>query len=216
MLIKLIVCRVPSQHRERFARGQRRWSILSGAPGFLGQLGGWNRDDPSQAVIVGLWRSDGAYANFMADMHDPIFEGGEQPGSYDAISVTLWDQLCDMPGMTAAIPTAIRVSGLIRLARCELLPNRRDHFVRAQHTIWNPGMGACDGILAGAFTQSRDRDDEFLVCTLWRSAADHQAYLAGPFTELRRRSEVEKDCASLTGYVVATVPDWSVWATPET
>jgi len=158
MLIKLIVCRVPSQHRERFARGQRRWSILSGAPGFLGQLGGWNRDDPSQAVIVGLWRSDGAYANFMADMHDPIFEGGEQPGSYDAISVTLWDQLCDMPGMTAAIPTAIRVSGLIRLARCELLPNRRDHFVRAQHTIWNPGMGACDGILAGAFTQSRDRD----------------------------------------------------------
>ncbi len=65
-------------------------------------------------------------------------------------------------------------------------------------------------MLAGAFSRGREDDRRFLVCTLWRSAADHRAYVEEVFPDLRRWAAVQRDCESLTGYLVPLLPAWTV------
>ena len=210
MLLKLIVCHVPDANRARFSRGQNEWSALQGVEGFRGQVGGWNEKDPLEAVIVGLWRDEPAYARFMLEAHDLVFENNGQKGSYDASSVSLWDRLFDIPGSVTAMPPAIDGAGFARIAYCVVRRDRVEHFIEVQQRIWNPGMAGAGGMLAGAFSRSREDQRRFLVCTLWRSAVDHRAYVDDVFPYLPRRAEFERDCESLTGYVVPLLPTWTV------
>lgn len=210
MLLKLIVCHVPDANRARFSHGQNDWSALRGVEGFRGQVGGWNEKDPLEAVIIGLWRDEPAYARFMLEAHDPVFENNGQKGSYDASSVSLWDRRVDIPGSVAAMPPAIDGAGFARIAHCVVRRDRVEHFIDVQQRTWNPGMAGAGGMLAGAFSRSREDDRRFLVCTLWRSAGDHGAYVKDVFPDLRRRAEVERDCESLTGYLVPLLPAWTV------
>lgn len=91
MLVKWIICSVRPAHAARFDRGQRAWAALSTAPGFRGQLGGWDRGRSSTACIVGLWDDRAAYDAFMSTLHDPIYEANGQRGSFDGSTVVLSD-----------------------------------------------------------------------------------------------------------------------------
>lgn len=210
MLIKLIQCDVYSKHRDTFARGQREWRALRNVEGFRGQIGGWNADDPNQAVIVGLWRDQPSYEHFMRDTHDRIFASNGQEGTYQASSILLCDRELDIVGSLTSISDAVEAGGLIRLARCLVRPDRREHFTDVQKTIWNPGMGAAGGMLVGVFCRVRGDEAEFLVCTVWRTEEDHSRYRATVVHDLRARAEVEKDCESLQGTIVRVEPTWAV------
>lgn len=210
VIVKLIIVEVISELREQFSLGQRAWGALSDLHGFRGQIGGWSDRDANRAVIIGLWEDQRSYGRFMLDTHDSVFETNGQKGTFASIETSLWFSDFDMPGRVEAFPDAIRQASLIRIARCRVRPDRTDHFVRTQREIWNPGMAGAEGMLAGAFSSSPDGDGNYLVCTLWRSESDHRAYLDGPFPELRRRAEVERDCVDLTGIVTLVEQSWKV------
>ncbi len=210
MLIKLIQCQVNDDTRRSFSEAQMHWYALGCCAGFDGQLGGWSLLDPNLAVIVGLWRDESAYARFMRDVHDSIFESHGQEGTYQAIDVSLWIALFPISGAFPSIASAVPSAGAVRLARCRLMPGREDHFLEAQRNIWNPGMAGAGGMLGGACTRSTTQPNEFLVCTLWESLDAHQRYKSGSFPDLRRRPAVETDCEDLQGWVVTTEIAWRV------
>jgi len=210
MWIKLIQCRVPAENRERFARGQAQWGALSDIGGFCGQIGGWAINATDLAVIVGLWADRDTYETFMRDVHDRIFEGNGQRGTYDSIDVSLWNSLLPIPGTASPAAAAVRSAGVVRLARCHVKPDRTDHFIEAQRTIWNPGMAAAGGMLAGWFSRRHQNPDEFLVCTLWQDLHEHRRYREGLFAQLRRRAEVDHDCTHVDGRLISVADDWRV------
>ncbi|WP_262984150.1 YdbC family protein [Priestia megaterium] len=41
--------------------------------GFIGQLGGWNVEDETDACILALWEDGTTYQEFMKHTHDSIF-----------------------------------------------------------------------------------------------------------------------------------------------
>ena len=218
MFVKLIVCQVPEETRDRFTAGQRQWAALAGVDGFLGQVGGWQpskatpADDAAEhtAVIVGLWRDEDAYDHFMSDVHDSIFNANDQRGSYGAIDVTRWRRLLDIPGERATMPAAIAGGALLRLAHCTVRGERVDHFIEVQQRLWNLSMAAAVGMLAGAFSVSDSEPRQYLVGTLWRSEDAHARYVTEDLPGLRDRSDVEIDCESLTGYAVPLEEAWGV------
>jgi len=213
MLIKLIQCRVSVEHREQFARGQAQWCALAGCRGFCGQIGGWVVEDDGLAVMLGLWSDHDAYEAFMRDEHDRVFDSNGQRGTYDSIDVSLWISILPIPGSASSISAGIGSADAVRLARCYVRPDRVDHFVEVQRTIWNPGMAAAGGMLIGLFSQCRGREHEFLVCTLWRDLDAHRRYRNGVFTELHRDAEGDRDCEQIEGWIVSVRNEWRVFAT---
>jgi len=92
MIVKLIQCAVLDGKVSQFSEGQKAWEILRSAPGFITQIGGWGSQKDNRAIILGFWESYTAYQNFMADIHDEIFESNNQAGTYDPSQsqISLW------------------------------------------------------------------------------------------------------------------------------
>lgn len=203
MMIKWVRCRAIDVGS--FDRGQRAWSGLSGLPGFLGQCGGWSRREPGVAHVFAWWRSRRRHQEFMAGAHDALAAG--QAGTYDSIEVRRWDHRLDVG---AGLPVGFPAGSVVRLAHCQVKPGRQDHFVRAQADVWNPGMRAAPGMRGGAF--ARRGETEFLVLSLWTSAADHERYRVERFPELRDRSRLSGDLDAITGDLIDLEPGWTVAA----
>jgi len=213
MYVKLIRCRVALDLKERFSRGQLRWSGLAGVPGFVAQVGGWSRRD--EAVILAVWQDQPSYVAFMRDVHDAVFEGGEQPGSYHWSKVTLW------PGVTAisghpsvSSPRAWLDVEVLRLTRC-VVPEtaHRAHFEERQRRIWAPSMASNEGMRGGIFCRN---EAEYLVVTGWQTAASHTAWRHHTFPSAWGRA---KDAESSRPLVVSgssatlqLLPEWRVVA----
>lgn len=210
MLLKWIVCAVPTESREAFSRAQTIWRELEPAPGFLGQIGGWNVADPTQACILGLWRDEAAYRNFMENLHDPIFERGGQRGTYAGISVLACRFVFDVPGSLDCVTVALGRAKVLRVADCILKPNRNESFLKRQQTVWNPGMKQAPGMLAGVLGQVRDAENRFLVVTAWTDLSAHQAYVTERLPRLKDLARVETDVERLTGKIVALEDGWNV------
>jgi len=142
MIVKLIQVDVMPDLAERFSAGQQAWQALIGVEGFCGQTGGWALDNPSRAIIVGLWRDGACYEHFMTEVHDGVFAASGQTGTYGSSDVSLWSRVLDVPGRLENMPSAVDDGRFLRIALCRLKPDRREHFIDAQHTIWNPGMAS--------------------------------------------------------------------------
>jgi heme-degrading monooxygenase HmoA len=201
VLVKWITCEV--MDRREFDRGQRAWAAPRDAPGLLGQGGGWSLRTPGTAHIFASWADRASYQAFMDGQHDAI--AGSQAGTYASIRVRLLEHLLDIARPAGAgFPDA----SLLRLAHCHVRPARAAHFVSAQEAVWNPGMATAPGMLGGLFAQATDT--EFLVLSMWRSAADHQRYQAKDFPRLRRQAAAAEDLAEITGDLVQIEQEWSV------
>ncbi len=209
MLLKWIVCDVPAPSRAAFSREQERWAALSGAPGFLGQAGGWDRKNPGAACVLGLWADLAAYEDFMADLHDRVFLAGEQGRTYRSIAVTLLDELLPMPGSAGTLTEALTDARFLRVADCAVRAGSWPRFERVQRSIWAPGM-AQSGMLGGAFGRSITDLQRAIVFSAWPSEQSHASYVAGPFPGLRERGAPESDLSGLSGHGLVLEPRWSV------
>ncbi|MCH8148328.1 MAG: DUF4937 domain-containing protein [Planctomycetes bacterium] len=210
MIVKLIQVDVIPDRAARFSAGQQAWQALIDVKGFRGQTGGWALENRSRAILVGLWRDRTCYEHFMTDVHDDVFAVSGQQGTYGTSEVSLWNRIFDVPGRFENMPSAIDDGLFIRVALCRLKPARREHFIDAQETIWNPGMASAGGLQAGVFCQSSVVSDHSMVCTLWGSEADHRHYREGPFHDLRRQADVEADCESVSGLLASVETSWRV------
>lgn len=89
MLIKIIRCTTSETKKQLFSEAQTRWRKISDVKGFVAQFGGWNQNNPLEAVILGCWEDEAAYRRFMRDAHDEIYQYTSQTGTFDAIQVAL-------------------------------------------------------------------------------------------------------------------------------
>ncbi len=210
LIVKRIVCDVLADKKTQFSQGQQEWRALAGQPGFAGQVGGWLDGDADKAVILGCWQDVGSYDRFMSEVHDSVFDVNGQKGTYSSGHVDRWQMVLPMPGERGSLSESIEDAGLIRIAHCRVKPSRFDHFIEVQQSIWNPGMASSGGMLAGAFNRHLEDETQFLVCTLWRSEADHRHYCSVNFPDLHRRAEVGQDCDDVFGMIVHIENAWDV------
>lgn len=135
MLLKWIVCRVTNEKKIAFSLAQEQWSFLKGAPGFIAQIGGWNLIDQNEACIFGLWENTEAYQYFMDHIHDQIFLHNLQDKTYESISVIISNKILDISGNNE-LYQAIRNSEILRVADVTIYPERYDHFIEVQKSVW--------------------------------------------------------------------------------
>ncbi len=189
--------------RRGFERGQRKWAGLLGEPGFRGQGGGWSRRRPEVAHVFGFWESRAFYDSFMARAHDRL--AATQSGTYKDIETKLFDHRFDVK---TGFEPRFTDADVVRIAHCTVHEDRVEHFALMQQRVWNPAMAGSPGMLRGVFAEAPGH--EFLVLSMWRSAAERGKYRADRVERLSLRAETETDVAALTGDVVQLDADWTV------
>lgn len=189
--------------RRGFERGQRKWAGLLGEPGFRGQGGGWSRRRPEVAHVFGFWESRAFYDSFMARAHDRL--AATQSGTYKDIETKLFDHRFDVK---TGFEPRFSDADVVRVAHCTVHEDRVEHFALMQQRVWNPAMAGSPGMLRGVFAEAPGQ--EFLVLSMWRSAAERGKYRADRVERLSLRAETETDVAALTGDVVQLDADWTV------
>ncbi|CAM5588396.1 hypothetical protein SXANM310S_01473 [Streptomyces xanthochromogenes] len=189
--------------RRGFERGQRKWAGLLGEPGFRGQGGGWSRRRPDVAHVFGFWESRAFYDSFMARAHDRL--AATQSGTYKDIETKLFDHRFDVK---TGFEPRFTDADVVRIAHCTVHEDRVEHFALMQQRVWNPAMAGSPGMLRGVFAEAPGH--EFLVLSMWRSAAERGKYRADRVERLSLRAETETDVAALTGDVVQLDADWTV------
>lgn len=201
MLVKWIRCDVTD--RAGFDRGQRKWAGLVGEPGFRAQAGGWSRERPGQAHVFGFWESRAFYDSFMARSHDRL--AAAQAGTCKDMRVTLFDHRFDVK--TGFIPY-FHDADLVRIACSRVHEERVEHFTLMQQRIWNPAMAGSPGMLRGFFGEAAGH--EFLVFSLWQSAAERGKYRPEGLSRLSARARTDEDLLDLSGALVDLEPSWTV------
>ncbi|MER7758954.1 YdbC family protein [Streptomyces sp. NPDC097619] len=201
MLVKWIRCTVVD--RRGFERGQRKWAGLPGEPGFRGQGGGWSRARPGVAHVFAFWESRSFYDSFMARSHDRL--AASQAGTFKNARVTLFDHRFDVKtGFSPQFSDA----DLLRVAHCRVREGRLEHFALMQEKVWNPAMAGSPGMLRGLFGEAPGR--EFMVLSMWNSAAEHGKYRQERIERLSLRAHTEADVEALAGDVIDLERSWTV------
>ncbi|MBB4782082.1 YdbC family protein [Streptomyces rapamycinicus] len=201
MLVKWIRCTVVD--RPGFERGQRKWAGLPGEPGFRGQGGGWSRGRPSMAHVFSFWESRAFYDSFMARSHDRL--AASQSGTYRDMQVRLFEHRFDVK---VGFEPRFSDADVVRVAHCRVRPDRVDHFTLVQEKVWNPAMAGSPGMLRGVFGEAPG--NEFLVLSMWDSAAEHGKYRVERVERLGLRAQTEADVAAIAGDVVRVESAWTV------
>ncbi len=98
---------------------------------------------------------------------------------------------------------------LLRVAHCKVRRERIEHYVLMQEKVWNPAMAGSPGMLRGVFAQARS-EDEFLVLSMWDSAAEHGKYRTERIERLALRAQLGADVTAVTGDVIDLEPAWTV------
>lgn len=204
MRMKWIVATVPDGQRAAFSRAQAAWTDTALCTGFIGQAGGW--DAEGRACILGVWHDAAAADRFMAHVHDAITNANQQADAYTHLEVVLADGLLRMPGGARTLSAALPAARFLRVADCTIHAPRRSAFVGAQLRVWAPGMAACPGMLGGLFSSAGP--ERYLVTSLWESEAHHQAYVDGPFADLRAQADAAGDLKHITGHRVLLETSW--------
>jgi hypothetical protein len=202
VLVKWMRCTVVD--RVGFERGQRKWAGLLGEPGFRGQGGGWSRTRQGVVHLFGFWESRAFYHSFMARSHDRL--AASQAGTYRDMRVWLFQHRFDVkmgfePHFTDA--------DLLRVAHCRVHRDRADHFALMQEKVWNPAMAGSPGMLRGVFAEA-EPENEFLVLSMWNSAAERAKYRTERVERLSLRAQTEADIAAITGDVIDMESSWTV------
>ncbi|MFJ8824265.1 YdbC family protein [Streptomyces sp. NPDC102467] len=201
MLVKWIRCSVVD--RRGFERGQRKWAGLLGEPGFRGQGGGWSRKRPDVAHVFGFWESRAFYDSFMARSHDRLAAG--QSGTYRDMQVKLFDHLFDVK---TGFEPRFTDADVVRIAHCKANAERAEHFTLMQQKVWNPAMAGSPGMIRGLFAEAPG--DEFLILSMWQSAAERGKYQVDRVERLSLRAQTEADIEAIDGGIVQLEPTWTV------
>ncbi len=201
VLVKWIRCTVVD--RRGFERGQRKWAGLLGEPGFRGQGGGWSRTRPSVAHLVAFWESRAFYDSFMARSHDRL--AAAQVGTFKDSRVRLFEYELDVK---VGFRPVFADADVLRIAHCQVRADRVEHFMLMQEKVWNPAMAGSPGMLRGLM--GRAPGEEFLILSMWESAAERGKYRPERVERLGFRAQTEADVRAVTGDVADLEPAWTV------
>lgn len=135
LFCKWMHCQVEPHNKNTFAAAQARWSDLAGLPGFLGQMGGWNVHEPTEACIVSFWQDTDTYQHFMQNHHDAIFHKTGQAHSYRKITIEHFQgrfehTTADCSVLPQVLISACQDSGTLLVSREKLSDQ-----TRSEHSI---------------------------------------------------------------------------------
>lgn len=155
------------------------------------------------AHVFTFWESRAFYDSFMASAHNRL--ASAQSGTYTNAQVALFDHRFDVK---TGFEPRFADADVVRVAHCKVREGRVEHFSLMQAKIWNPAMAGSPGMLRGMFGEAPG--NEFLVLSMWHSAAEHGKYRAERVERLSLRAQTETDVADVAGDVVALEPSWTV------
>ncbi|RBM11140.1 DUF4937 domain-containing protein [Streptomyces sp. PT12] len=190
--------------RPGFERGQRKWAGLPGEPGFRAQGGGWSRSQPGVVHLFGFWESRAFYDSFMARSHDRL--AAAQTGTYQDMRVRLFQYRFDVK---MGFEPRFTEANLLRVAHLRVHPDRAEHFALMQEKVWNPAMAGSPGMLRGVVAEA-EPESEFLVLSMWDSAAERAKYRTERVERLVLRSQMGADVAAINGDIIDMEPSWTV------
>ncbi|MDT0305629.1 DUF4937 domain-containing protein [Streptomyces sp. DSM 44917] len=202
MLVKWMRCTVVD--RVGFERAQRKWAGLLGEPGFRAQGGGWSRTRPNVVHLFSFWESRAFYDSFMARSHDRL--AAAQSGAVQDTRSLLFQYRFDVK---MGFEPRFTDADLLRVAHCRVHKERAEHFALMQEKVWNPAMAGSPGMLRGVFAEA-EPESEFLVLSMWDSAAERAKYRTERVERLALRAQTGADVAAIAGDVIDMEPGWTV------
>lgn len=209
MIIKWIKCQVDEESKCSFSNAQEKWSKLKNSEGFLGQIGGWDKNNPCEAGILSFWKDYHSYKKFMKYHHDDIFENSNQKHTYQNISVKIYEKLFDIS--STDFTRLLREGNLLRIADCYVDLNRQSHFEQKQKEVWNKGMTDTSGMLAGIFCRNPNHKEMYLVVSIWNNNLSHQSYVVNKLPSLIQISGVKDPAIRIIGNLLEINPKWVVF-----
>ncbi|MBP3038613.1 YdbC family protein [Bacillaceae bacterium Marseille-Q3522] len=205
MLLKWIKCKVEDNNKQSFSEAQEKWRELHKINGFLGQIGGWDLRKPFEAGILAFWENRDSYQHFMEHHHDYIFHRSNQRSSYLNINVQLYEKMFSIG--PEDIVKYLQSGNVLRIADCCVDEEKQHHFEQMQKDVWNNGMVASPGMLAGVFSKN---ENLYLVASIWDSLRSHQQYTDNVLPTLITRSGVKSDVARISGNLIELEQRWTV------
>ena len=147
------------------------------------------------AHVFAFWESRAFYDSFMARSHDRL--ASAQAGTFKDAQVRLFDHRFDVK---TGFEPRFTDADLLRVALCRVHEERAEHYVLMQEKVWNPAMAGSPGMIRGLFGEAPgDAYNEYLVLSMWLSAAEHGKYRTERIERLALRARTEADIAALTG-----------------
>lgn len=227
LLGKLITCNVLPEQRRPFSIAQQAWQKTALSPGFVSQLGGWKQHTSSsvhhsinpsenQSIILATWQNRQSLESFMTHLHDDIYEQNAQKNTYLNCKIEFLNQLFTMPSERGNEPAVTDKPALMRMADCEVLPGRVEHFIDVQKNVWGPAMAQAQGMMGGHFwqfvghdsDQNNQQTNRFLVTTFWKDQRCHDLYVKQQLPLIKARAEVDLDIKVIRGGVVDLNECW--------
>ncbi|MEE9430030.1 MAG: YdbC family protein [Melioribacteraceae bacterium] len=210
MYLKWIVCEVENEFKSAFSEAQEKWFETKKTKGFMGQIGGWNLQYPTEACILSFWEDKNSLNYFMENIHYEIFNNNKQEKTYKSIYVNYFNLKFNMPGSEIDFARRIKTATFLRIADCKVKPEKVNHFEEVQKSIWLPGMRKTKGMLGGEFSISEKEMSRYLVSTFWDSEKNHAQYVKNNLSILQNKSDVENDLLNITGKQILLENSWRV------
>lgn len=155
------------------------------------------------AHIFSFWESRAFYDSFMARSHDRL--AASQSGTFKDMQAKLFDHRFDVK---TGFEPRFTDADLVRVAHCRVHEERAEHFALMQEKVWNPAMAGSPGMVRGLFGEAPAH--EFMILSMWQSAAEHGKYRVERIERLALRAQIEADVAAMTGDIVELEPSWTV------
>lgn len=154
--------------------------------------------------LFGFWESRAFYDSFMARSHDRL--AAAQVGTYQDVQVRLFHYRFDVK---TGFQPRFNDADLLRVAHCRVHRERAEHFALMQEKVWNPAMAGSPGMLRGLFAEA-EPECEFLVLSMWNSAAERAKYRTERVERLALRAQTGADVAGIAGDVIDMEASWTV------
>ncbi len=155
------------------------------------------------AHVFAFWESRAFYDSFMARSHDRLASG--QAGTFTDAQVKLFDHRFDVK---TGFEPRFTDADVVRIAHSRVHEERVEHFALMQEKVWNPAMAGSPGMVRGLFGDAPG--NEFLVLSMWQSAAEHGKYRVERVERLTLRAQTATDVAALAGDIVDLEAPWTV------
>lgn len=182
------------ENKRSFSKAQEGWGQLRHCAGFIGQIGGWNRNEPCEAGILSVWKDLLCYRRFMQHQHDEIFAKSDQ-GS-ESISNIGTKDMTDF----------VEKGKLLRVAECSAENVKRARFEQVLKDAGNSGM--IPGMLSGAF--GKRQNSRYLAASLWDNEDSHQRYADKELPALINESGVKDSTQRISVSLIELHPKWAV------
>ena len=210
MYIKWMVCQVDNEKRQVFSDAQEKWQETAKVTGFLGQTGGWDLKNSTQANIISFWDNKVYLDNFMKNVHDRVFDSNKQAKTYESIKTNYFNNKLKIKGNSESLSTVIKISKLLSIEDYTVKPEKSDHFEKVQKSILMLGMNESKGFLYGALSNSAENTPNYLISTFWDDLESYHNDMNNKLPDFQEKESLHQNIETVKVRQIALVDSWKI------